>query len=143
MKTKPGSTRLSALGGHKLEARDISRGAHPSLTAIWESRNSVLLDCYSGFCFQEKLQGRIQTMTHLFQPSLGAGTGRAGGACSLRAQTPKRAPSSPGRSSLRCSASQGCVVGQTPWRNPPGMGFMLSGTQLCCKSTPGIPPGFY
>lgn len=143
MKTKPGSTRLSALGGHKLEARDISRGAHPSLTAIWESRNSVLLDCYSGFCFQEKLQGRIQTMTHLFQPSLGAGTGRAGGACSLRAQTPKRAPSSPGRSSPRCSASQGCVVGQTPWRNPPGMGFMLSGTQLCCKSTPGIPPGFY
>lgn len=42
-----------------MEMADVSKGACSSLAAIWESRNSVSLECYSEFSFQEKLRGRM------------------------------------------------------------------------------------
>lgn len=54
--TTPARTQCS--GGHKQEAADISRGAYPSPTTIWECGTSVLLECYPGFSRETASKGR-------------------------------------------------------------------------------------
>lgn len=95
--------------GHKVETADVSKGECPSLAAIWESRNSVWLECCSGFSFQEKLQGRV-TNNGTFVPVKPWGWHWQGRRCSESWST-RGAPGNPGCLFPHCSAFQSCTVG--------------------------------
>lgn len=77
-------------------------------------------------------------MPHLSQCSLGADTGRAGGAHSPGAHEGHWA------ALAACShTAQHSRAAQMPWRTCPGVGFLLSGIWLCCRSNTGTLSWFY